>query len=57
MTGPLFFRQPGIWFIRMGSYVLHAKDVHRHRLFFSERNGYGPRAVTLFNWRITVKKP
>lgn len=55
MKTPIFYHARGLWFARIGGVILHVKDTRRHRLYFSERNGYGPRAITIFGWRISVR--
>ena len=53
-TFPYFYHTHGLWFIRFCGVMLHAKDTRRHHVFFSERMGYGPRAITVFGWRVSV---
>jgi len=44
--------EPGIGWFRVFGVGLAWKDTKRHRLYFSERNGY-TKMVSFKNWRIT----
>lgn len=54
----LFFhvKSDGCFWFRLFGYGLHFKDVRKHSLLFSERNGY-VRRVQIGNWSIKILKP
>jgi hypothetical protein len=55
--GPLScHRAAGLWWFRVFGYGLHAKDVRRHPLLFSERRGL-TRALRLGPWRVGALTP
>ncbi len=49
------YRRDGIGWFRIFGYGIHWKDTRRHRLLFSERNGY-TRALTIRGWRFRLLK-
>lgn len=57
MKTPIFYRTTGLWFLRIGDFMLHAKNTRQHKLTFSERNGYGRRALTVCGWRFSLMLP
>jgi hypothetical protein len=52
MKTPIFYRAHGLWFLRIGGFILHAKDTRRHWVFYSERQRP---AITVLGWRISVR--
>jgi len=46
----------GRGFIRVGDYGVAVKDTRRHRLYFSERNGYQP-TTRIGHWCLTWLRP
>lgn len=53
---PLWFRSPGWLGLRIGRRYLYLRDVSRHRLLFSERNGRGRRRIAgRGTWQLWLK--
>lgn len=47
-----FYSEPGLGWFRIFSVGLHWKDTSRHRMYFSERNGYR-KSLKIGSWRFT----
>jgi hypothetical protein len=47
-----FYSVDGLGYIRLFGVGLHWKDTSRHRMYFSERNGY-KKALKIGSWRIS----
>lgn len=51
------YKTSGLWWFRLwNDYGLHGKDVSKHPLLFSERNGYSKR-LQIGSWSFRVLKP
>lgn len=50
------YKDDGFWWFRIFGYGLCGKDLTRHFLLFSERNGY-TKTYRFGKWSITILKP
>jgi len=50
------YKDDGFWWFRFWGYGLHGKNIKKHGLLFSERNGY-TKYFKIGNWIIKILKP
>lgn len=50
------YKSDGFWWFRIFGYGLCGKDLTKHFLLFSERNGY-TKTLRIGKWSITILKP
>ena len=50
-----YYSTDGLWWFRIFGYGLHGKNFKKHKLLFSERNGYRT-CIFLGNWIFRILK-